>query len=76
MADCVIAMKSQTTAEKARRAAASERIHAEVVSIDPSVTKRGCSVGLRLNCGDAERLTTILERKNIAYGDMIGRIQR
>lgn len=76
MADCVIGMKSPTAAEKARRIAASEKIRAEVVSVDPSVTKRGCSLGLRLSCADAERLTEILDRRNISYGDVIGRSGR
>ncbi len=76
MAECVIGMKSQTTAEKARRIAAAEKIRAEVVSVDPSVTKRGCSLGLRLNCADVPRLTEMLDRRNIAYGDVIGRSGR
>ncbi len=73
MADCVIGMRSQFLAEKARRAAAFEKIGAEVVSIDPSVTKRGCSLGLRINCEDTDRLIRTLERKKIAYGDIIGK---
>jgi len=76
MADCVIGMKSPTAAEKARRIAVSEKIRAEVVSVDPSVTKRGCSLGLRLSCADVERLTEILDRRNISYGDVIGRSGR
>ena len=54
MAECVIAMKSQTAAERARRAAAFERIYADVVSIDPSVTRRGCSLGIKLSCSEVE----------------------
>lgn len=73
MADCVIGMKSQFLAEKARRTALMERIGAEIVSIDPSVTKRGCSIGIRLNCSDVERFKSILDRRKIAYGDIIGR---
>lgn len=73
MADCVIAMKSHTTAEKARRLASSEKIHAEIVSIDPSLTKHGCSMGIRLDCEDVRRLTELLDRRNIAHGDIIGR---
>lgn len=73
MPDCIIAMKTRTAAEKARRAAAFERIQAEVVSVDPSVTRHGCSVGLRLNCADVDELTELLDKKNIVYGDVIGR---
>ena len=73
MPDCIIAMKTRTAAEKARHAAAFEKIPADVVSIDPSVTRHGCSVGLRLNCADAEELTGLLDKKGIVYGDIIGR---
>lgn len=73
MPDCIIAMKTRTAAEKARRAAAFERIQAEVVSVDPSVTRHGCSIGLRLNCADVDDLTELLDKKNIVYGDVIGR---
>lgn len=72
MSECIIPMKSQTVAEKARRVANSERIRVEIVSVDPSVTKKGCSFGIRLLCSDVEYMKRILERKNIAYGEIIG----
>ena len=73
MPDCILAMKTRTAAEKARRTAAIERIEAEVVSVDPSVTRHGCSVGLSLNCADVEEVTSLLDRKGVVYGDVIGR---
>ena len=45
MAECIIAMRSQTSAERARRAAVFERIYVDVVSIDPSVTRNEDSYG-------------------------------
>ena len=74
MSDCIIAMKSQTMAEKARRIAASEKIRAEIVSVDPSLTRHGCSLGLMLDCTEAKKLTPILAKRNIAHGDIIGRV--
>ena len=73
MPDCILAMKTRTAAEKARRTAAFAQIAAEVVSVDPTVTRHGCSVGLRLNCAEVEELTELLEKKGIVYGDVIGR---
>ncbi len=73
MADCILAMKTQTSAERARRIAVMERIPAEVVSIDPSVTRRGCSIGISMPCSYISKFQTILDRKNIMYGDVIGR---
>lgn len=73
MADCILAMKTQTEAEKARRAAVHERITAEIVHIDPSVTRRGCSIGIRFPCEKTEKLRSILDHYSISYGDLIGR---
>lgn len=72
MADCVIPMSSQTTAERAKRAANQERIPVEVVSVDPAVTKRGCAFGIRMNCADTARMMRLMDRKKISYGDVIG----
>jgi len=76
MSDCILAMKTRTAAEKARRAAVFAQISAEVVSVDPNVTRHGCSVGLRLNCAEVDDLTELLDRKGIVYGDVIGRGRR
>ncbi len=73
MSDCVIAMQSRTSAERGRRAAVQVKIDAEIVSIDPSFTKRGCSIGLKVNCTDVQRLTEVFDKKRISYGDIIGR---
>lgn len=73
MTDCILAMKTQTSAERARRIAVIEKIPVEVVSIDPSVTRRGCSVGIRLPCDSVKNFLNILDRRKISYGDVIGR---
>lgn len=73
MKDCILAMKTQTAAERARRIAIMERISAEVVSIDPSVTRRGCSIGIRLPCDHIDRFQDLLDSRRIPYGDVIGR---
>ncbi len=72
MAECVISVKSNTVAERVRRLAAAERIRSEIVSVDPKLTKRGCSVGLRLSCEDVAALKRILEKRKITYGDIFG----
>ena len=72
MADCIIAMKSMTFAEKAKRTASSIGIDTEIVSIDPSVTRRGCAYGLTLSCRETDRLISVLEKKHIQYGEILG----
>ena len=71
MSDCIVAMKSRTAAERAKRLAA-RRQDISVVSIDPSVTRGGCSVGLRLNCAEVPRLLREMERQGIEHGETIG----
>ena len=73
MSECVIGMKSRFLAEKSRRAAAMEKIESVVVSVDPSVTARGCTLGLKVSCEDTERVIAALERRKISYGTVIGR---
>ena len=73
MPDCILAMRTRTAAERARRAAAFEQMETEVIAVDPSMTRHGCSVGLRMRCTDVESVTKMLDRKGIVYGDVIGR---
>ena len=72
MADCILAMKTHTEAERARRIGLIEKIPTEIVNIDPSVTKRGCSVGIRLHCAQAEKFREALDKRKIPYGELIG----
>lgn len=72
MAECVISVRSHTTAERVRRLAAGEKIKTQIVSVDPKLTKRGCSVGVKLACEDVASLKRILGRRGITYGDIFG----
>lgn len=75
MSECVVAMPSRTSAERGRRAAVMAKIDIEIVSIDPTFTKKGCSIGIKVKCEDADRLIELLDKKKISYGDVIGRYQ-
>ena len=66
-------MKSRTDAERGRRAAKANRINVTVVSIDPSITKNGCSVGLKIPCEYASELEYICDSRGIGHGEIIGR---
>lgn len=69
---CLLAMKSMTYAEKAKRAAASLGISVEIVNIDPSITRRGCAFGLTLPCQSVPSLTALLDKQRVPYGDVLG----
>ena len=72
MSDCILTMKSRTAAESALRDASSRGIRARVVSVDPHITKNGCSYGLRIPCAEAEKLKAEFRKKGISYGELIG----
>ncbi len=72
MSECIIAMKSVTYAEKAKRAARSAGIGGQIVSLDPSVTARGCAYGISLPCREVRSLLSLLDQKKIPYGEVLG----
>ena len=71
MAECVISLKSHTTAERVRRLALEAGIGGEIVSVDPKKTKRGCSVGIIVACEDVAALRHILNKNGVSYGDTV-----
>jgi len=70
--DCIIAMRSQTYASRGGRLLRKEGISYSIVSLDPSLTRNGCSFGLRIpsvSCGDAQK---VFDAHKLSYGDIIG----
>lgn len=47
-------------------------ISSSVVSVDPTVTRRGCSFGVSISCADRNRAELSLKRARIQYGDILG----
>ncbi len=72
MGNCIIAMESSTFAEKGVRVLRNGGISCERVSIDPTLTRKGCGFGISLPRGAADRATELLGRKNIPYGELLG----
>ena len=73
MKDCIIAMRSITLANKAERALRAAGIKTELVSVEPSLTKRGCSYGLNVSCDLVDESEKLLDRRGIGHGEVIGR---
>ena len=65
-------MKSMTYAMKAEKALSAKKINCEIVKIDPQLTKRGCSYGVKFDCGRLDDLNKVFSEKGINYGDIIG----
>ena len=70
MQDCIITLKSRTSAERGRRSLPGAG--ASVVSLDPGLTRGGCSFGLKLPCRSVGRMKSELDRLGIPYGEVIG----
>ncbi len=72
MSECIIPMKSPTAAKRAQRALSASGIKTQLVSIDPTLTRRGCAFGLSLACRESSRGTEVLDRRGITHGEVIG----
>ncbi len=72
MNESIIAMRSETTASKAQRLLTRNGIRCRIVSIDPTLTSRGCSVGLAMNTYDVKVAERLLDAANIFYGEVLG----
>lgn len=69
---CIATVKSTTAAQIAQRALFREGISAEIVSVDPAITERGCTVGIAFSCTDVTKVERIMGRSGIAVGGFIG----
>lgn len=68
---CIIAMRSQTHASRGRQVLRKCGISAEIVSIDPSLTRHGCAFGLEV-CGTCSAAVDCLTAHRVSYGDILG----
>lgn len=69
---CIATMKSMTQAMRARAALEARGVRCEIVSLDPSLTRRGCGYGVRFSCVHKDIALAVLEAKRIGYGTVIG----
>ncbi len=60
-----------TLAQKAGRAIGNENLNAEVVKVDSSKTRRGCSWGVAFDEGDLYRVRMIFSNRSIAEREII-----
>ncbi len=70
---CISAKRSMTHAVKARRVLSSAGIPCEIVSLESSVTKRGCAYGVSFPCGMTDAVQKILQKYGLDYGEIIGK---
>lgn len=62
---CIATISSLNLSIKAQKALANEKIYCKIVSLDPSLTKKGCAYGIEFSCSEERRIRTILRRERI-----------
>jgi len=70
---CIIAMRSMTLVMKGKRLLERVNIYSETVSLDTTVTRNGCAYGLKISRYDLDEVLNEFDRKNLAYGEILGR---
>ena len=71
MNKCTLTFRSQTAAVKASRYLKKAGILCDVVSVDPSVTSRGCGWGISADCKQVDNIIDKLDGKRMGYGEVL-----
>lgn len=69
---CILTMKSVTNALRARSVLEGKGVPAEVVNLDPKLTKKGCLYGIRFPCGNTSDVRRILTERDVPFGELMG----
>ncbi|MBR4072062.1 MAG: DUF3343 domain-containing protein [Clostridia bacterium] len=69
---CIATVRNMTGAIKIRDALIRGGIYAEIVSVDASITRRGCAYGVSFQCSKVPQVKRILNVKRIEYGEIMG----
>lgn len=68
---CIASLKSMTHAIKAKNALSDYYIDAEIIKLDPQMTKKGCAYGVRFNCVNLSSAQEALKKWSVKYTDII-----
>lgn len=68
---CIFALKSNTFAQKAKRILQINGINSEIIRLEPSLTKNGCSFGISLPCDNLYLSETLLKQNRLNYTEII-----
>ena len=65
MNTCIASISSLNLSIKAQKSLADARIYCKIVSLDPSLTKRGCAYGIEFACSEERLVKSLLRRAGI-----------
>ena len=71
---CIVSLKSITIATKGKKALEKSNIYSEIVKLDPKMTKKGCSYGLRFDCLYLNYLEDVFSKNKIKYSEIFNDI--
>ncbi|MGM9632632.1 MAG: putative Se/S carrier-like protein [Eubacteriales bacterium] len=71
MKTCVATIPSINICISAKRALAEAGIFSNIVSIDPKVTRRGCTYGVEFACENEKEVRNVLRKARINYSQII-----
>ena len=68
---CIAALKSMTQAIKAKKALEDNYIDAEIVKLEPNMTKKGCAYGVSFNCVNFDSAIIAFKKWSVKYTELI-----
>lgn len=71
MRTCIATIPSLNICIRAQKALANEGLYSKIVSVDPSITRRGCAYGIEFSCSDERQIRNILRRAGVSISQII-----
>ena len=68
---CIASFKSMTYAIKAQKILNNNYLSSEIVKLDSSFSKKGCSYGVKFDCVNLYTVENILNNNNINHSQII-----
>ena len=65
MKTCIATITSLNISIKAQKALSREGVYSKIVSLDPSMSRRGCAYGIEFYCTDEYNVKSILKKERI-----------
>lgn len=68
---CIASLKSMTYAIKAQKILSNYYISSEIIKLDTTLSKKGCSYGVKFDCINLYSAEKALNNNNIKYSQII-----
>ena len=71
MKTCIATIPSLNICIRAQRALADNGLYCRIVSIDPRLTRRGCTYGIEFSCAEEREIKAALRRAGIGFSQIL-----